>query len=138
YGLRSLARRTFSNRSVSVDLARQGPRPQGNGFRFACSSGPVMLALVPWVLDEGRAGFLADVRDPKNSADSLLICIEETESRQKRQRDGRSTYFLQIPWQNITKKYMRKSCHPIRSCRKIKIQYGAMREIFRFSGTRRP
>jgi len=34
---------------------------------------------VPWVLDEGRAGFLADVRNPEKIAKTLLTCIEMTE-----------------------------------------------------------
>jgi glycosyltransferase involved in cell wall biosynthesis len=41
---------------------------------------------VPWVLDEGRAGFLADVRDPENIAQSLRNCIEQPKDREQMAR----------------------------------------------------
>ena len=43
---------------------------------------------VPWVLDEGRAGFLTDVRNPEKVAQTLLACIKDTEDRQQRQRNA--------------------------------------------------
>jgi glycosyltransferase involved in cell wall biosynthesis len=39
---------------------------------------------VPWVLDEGRAGFLTDVSDANKVAEALLACIEKKEDREKR------------------------------------------------------
>ena len=43
---------------------------------------------VPWVLDQGKAGFLTNVKDPEKIAQTLLTCIEETEIRQERQRNA--------------------------------------------------
>ena len=43
---------------------------------------------VPWVLDEGRAGFLTDVRKPEKIAETLLTCIEQVEDRQERQKNA--------------------------------------------------
>ena len=43
---------------------------------------------VPWVLDEGRAGFLTDVRQPKRIAESLLECITEPEVRKRKQESA--------------------------------------------------
>jgi glycosyltransferase involved in cell wall biosynthesis len=44
---------------------------------------------VPWVLDNGKAGFLTDAREPKNIAKTLLICVEETTTREEKQRNAR-------------------------------------------------
>lgn len=41
---------------------------------------------VPWVLDNGRAGFLTDVRDSEQIARTLLTCVEQVEDRRWRQR----------------------------------------------------
>lgn len=43
---------------------------------------------VDWVLDEGRAGFLTNVRDPAQIAQTLLTCIEDPESREQRRRNA--------------------------------------------------
>ena len=43
---------------------------------------------VPWVLDEGKAGFLTDVRDPEKIAQTLLTCIQEEDIRQEKQRNA--------------------------------------------------
>jgi glycosyltransferase involved in cell wall biosynthesis len=43
---------------------------------------------VPWVLDEGRAGFLTDVRDPQKIAQAMLTCIREVEEREQKQRNA--------------------------------------------------
>jgi|SRR5579872_72746 len=40
---------------------------------------------VPWVLDEGRAGFLTDVRDPHKIAQAMLTCIREVGERRQKQ-----------------------------------------------------
>jgi len=40
---------------------------------------------VSWVLDNGRAGFLTDVRDARKIAQTLLACIEQTEDRVQKQ-----------------------------------------------------
>jgi glycosyltransferase involved in cell wall biosynthesis len=40
---------------------------------------------VPWVLDNGQAGFLTDVRDPGKIAQTLLACITQAEDRKRRQ-----------------------------------------------------
>ncbi|HXH09766.1 MAG TPA: glycosyltransferase family 4 protein [Alphaproteobacteria bacterium] len=41
---------------------------------------------VPWVLNDGRAGYLTDVTDPEAIARTLLTCIEQVEDRQRRQK----------------------------------------------------
>lgn len=41
---------------------------------------------VPWVLDEGRAGFLTDVRHPRKISQTLLACLEQVEERERKQR----------------------------------------------------
>jgi glycosyltransferase involved in cell wall biosynthesis len=54
---------------------------------------------VPWVLENGRAGFLTDVRNPREMGDALLRCIRNAEERSaKRQRacDRVVKYFS--PW----------------------------------------
>jgi glycosyltransferase involved in cell wall biosynthesis len=43
---------------------------------------------VPWVLDEGRAGYLTDMRDPQKIFETLLICIEEKQMRHEKQRQA--------------------------------------------------
>jgi L-malate glycosyltransferase len=43
---------------------------------------------VPWVLDEGRAGFLTDVRDPPKIAQAMFTCIREVEEREQKQRNA--------------------------------------------------
>lgn len=43
---------------------------------------------LPWVLDEGRAGFLTDVRDPEKIAQTLLRCIEQEQDREQRQNNA--------------------------------------------------
>jgi glycosyltransferase involved in cell wall biosynthesis len=40
---------------------------------------------VSWVLDEGLAGFLTDVRDARKIAQTLLACIEQKEDRVQKQ-----------------------------------------------------
>jgi len=40
---------------------------------------------VPWILDDGRAGFLTDVRDARKTAQTLLACIEQKEDRVQKQ-----------------------------------------------------
>jgi glycosyltransferase involved in cell wall biosynthesis len=44
---------------------------------------------VPWVLDDGKAGFLTNVRDPKEIFKTLLTCIEQGMIRQEKQRNAR-------------------------------------------------
>jgi len=44
---------------------------------------------VPWVLDNGKAGFLTNVRDPKEIFKTLLTCIEQGMIRQEKQRNAR-------------------------------------------------
>jgi L-malate glycosyltransferase len=43
---------------------------------------------VPWVLDEGRAGLLTDVRDPAKVAQAVLRCIQEPEEREQRRQNA--------------------------------------------------
>jgi glycosyltransferase involved in cell wall biosynthesis len=43
---------------------------------------------VPWVLDEGRAGFLTDVRQPKKIVESLLECITKPDVRKRKQESA--------------------------------------------------
>jgi len=43
---------------------------------------------IPWVLDQGKAGFLTDVRDPKKIAQALLECIKQKHSRREKQRNA--------------------------------------------------
>jgi glycosyltransferase involved in cell wall biosynthesis len=44
---------------------------------------------VPWVLDEGKAGFLTDVRDPKKIVQTVLTCIQQREVREERRKNAR-------------------------------------------------
>jgi L-malate glycosyltransferase len=50
--------------------------------------GGISSGAVPWLLDGGKAGFLTDVRDPKKILQTLLNCIEQTKTRQERQRNA--------------------------------------------------
>jgi glycosyltransferase involved in cell wall biosynthesis len=43
---------------------------------------------VPWVLDEGRAGFLTDVRKPQRMTETLLKCITQPNLRTSKQDDA--------------------------------------------------
>lgn len=43
---------------------------------------------VRWVLDEGRAGLLTDVRNPSSMKDTLLNCIEQREDREQRRQNA--------------------------------------------------
>jgi len=43
---------------------------------------------VPWVLDQGRAGFLTDIRNPKKIAECLFTCIERPQLRQQKQKNA--------------------------------------------------
>src|SRR5690606_5213360 len=51
---------------------------------------------VPWVLDDGRAGFLTDVSEPRAMTETLLVCIRDAEERARRRRNAYervTTYF---------------------------------------------
>jgi glycosyltransferase involved in cell wall biosynthesis len=41
---------------------------------------------IPWVLDNGLAGFLTDVKCPEQIAATLLNCLRNTDERKRRQR----------------------------------------------------
>ena len=43
---------------------------------------------VPWVLDEGRAGFLTDVKDPKKIAQAMLTCLRNLEECKQKQKNA--------------------------------------------------
>jgi glycosyltransferase involved in cell wall biosynthesis len=43
---------------------------------------------VPWVLDEGRAGFLTNVREPEQIAQAMFTCIREVEEREQKRRNA--------------------------------------------------
>jgi glycosyltransferase involved in cell wall biosynthesis len=43
---------------------------------------------VPWVLDEGRAGFLTNVKNPEAMAQTLLTCVSHVEDRVQRQQNA--------------------------------------------------
>jgi len=43
---------------------------------------------VPWLLDEGRAGFITDVRKPEKIAEALLSCVRETQDRKRKQENA--------------------------------------------------
>jgi glycosyltransferase involved in cell wall biosynthesis len=43
---------------------------------------------VPWLLDEGRAGFITDVRKPEKIAEALLRCVRETQDRKRKQENA--------------------------------------------------
>jgi glycosyltransferase involved in cell wall biosynthesis len=43
---------------------------------------------VTWVLDEGRSGYLTDVRKPNKIVQTLLMCLRQTEDRKQRQRNA--------------------------------------------------
>jgi L-malate glycosyltransferase len=42
----------------------------------------------PWVLDEGRAGFLTDVEKPKKMAETLLACVGDAAECTRRKRNA--------------------------------------------------
>jgi L-malate glycosyltransferase len=44
---------------------------------------------VPWVLDDGRAGFLTDVSDPDSIFQALIDCIEREDIREEKQKAAR-------------------------------------------------
>lgn len=43
---------------------------------------------VPWVLDDGQAGYLTDVREPATIADALLSCIADPCERERRSKNA--------------------------------------------------
>jgi L-malate glycosyltransferase len=43
---------------------------------------------VPWVLDDGRAGFLTDVMDPQQIAQAMLTCIRNVDEREQKQNNA--------------------------------------------------
>jgi L-malate glycosyltransferase len=43
---------------------------------------------VAWVLDEGRAGFLTDVKNPERIAQTIFTCIEQAEDRERRRKNA--------------------------------------------------
>ena len=43
---------------------------------------------VPWVLDEGRAGFLTDVKDPKKITQAMLTCLRNLEECKQKQKNA--------------------------------------------------
>jgi glycosyltransferase involved in cell wall biosynthesis len=43
---------------------------------------------VPWVLDEGRAGYLTNVKNPAAIAETLLTCIKQEDVREQRRQNA--------------------------------------------------
>jgi len=43
---------------------------------------------VPWILDNGRAGFLTNVRSPEKTAQTLLECIQHENDREERRQNA--------------------------------------------------
>jgi glycosyltransferase involved in cell wall biosynthesis len=50
--------------------------------------GGISSGAVPWVLDEGRAGFLTDVRRPEQIAATLLSCLRQVGERKRKQSNA--------------------------------------------------
>jgi L-malate glycosyltransferase len=50
--------------------------------------GGIGSGAVPWVLDEGRAGFLTDMRHPEQIAATLLTCLGQVDERERRQSNA--------------------------------------------------
>jgi glycosyltransferase involved in cell wall biosynthesis len=72
---------------------------------------PVVAGLnsggVPWVLDEGRAGFLTDVRKPEKILQTLLACVERPEDRERRQRIAYSRVLNVFSPDSVANRYER-------------------------------
>ena len=47
--------------------------------------GGIGSGAVPWVLDEGRAGFLTNVKRPEQIAATLLTCLRQVDERKRKQ-----------------------------------------------------
>ena len=50
--------------------------------------GGIGSGAVPWVLDDGGAGFLTDVRSPEQIAATLLVCVRQGDDRKRRQENA--------------------------------------------------
>ena len=50
--------------------------------------GGIGSGAVPWVLDEGRAGFLTNVRHPEQIAATLLTCLGQVDERKRKQSNA--------------------------------------------------
>jgi L-malate glycosyltransferase len=50
--------------------------------------GGIGSGAVPWVLDEGRAGFLTNVKRPEQIAATLLTCLRQVEGRKHKQSNA--------------------------------------------------
>jgi glycosyltransferase involved in cell wall biosynthesis len=62
---------------------------------------------VRWVLDEGRAGFLTNVRKPKEVAETLLTCIQQKEDREQKRKAGYNRVLNSFSPDSIVKEYER-------------------------------
>jgi glycosyltransferase involved in cell wall biosynthesis len=60
---------------------------------------------VQWVLDDGRAGFLTDVRSPKAIAQALLTCISQPEDRLARQENAYRRACNEFSSQGVSAQY---------------------------------
>jgi len=48
---------------------------------------------VPWILDEGNAGFLTDVRDPRKIAETIFTSMAQNDDREYRKENARHRAF---------------------------------------------
>jgi glycosyltransferase involved in cell wall biosynthesis len=60
---------------------------------------------VPWVLDDGRAGFLTNVRNPQAIAETLLTCVTQPEDRVRRQQNAYTRACNQFSSESISAQY---------------------------------
>jgi glycosyltransferase involved in cell wall biosynthesis len=60
---------------------------------------------VPWVLDEGRAGFLTDVRNPTKIAQTMLTCIQDVEERNQKQQNAYDRVMRLFSPSSVAEKY---------------------------------
>jgi L-malate glycosyltransferase len=60
---------------------------------------------VPWLLDEGRAGFLTDVRNPKKIAQAVLTCVREAEECEQKQRNAHNRVMSLFSPNSVAEQY---------------------------------
>jgi glycosyltransferase involved in cell wall biosynthesis len=70
---------------------------------------PVVAGLnsggVAWVLDQGRAGFLTDVRNPEKIMQTLVTCVEQAEDREQRKRNAYNRVLNVFSPDSVTSRY---------------------------------
>jgi glycosyltransferase involved in cell wall biosynthesis len=60
---------------------------------------------VPWVLDEGRAGFLTNIRHPEQIMATLLTCLEQVDERKRKQSNAYERVLSLFSPSSVAEKY---------------------------------